>query len=254
MAEGREGGGRYEYRERQEVSLEDLLAERVSPESLAKEERELLIEKAQGMVIEVDPTFKPRYQNLLQRLRLAGAKDIRTATSQDPSLAIAEEYRLLLEGEEFGLHSRIEPISNYHELGHLGLDLAHLDRNKSSAYLILITEADQRFWINLKLFKTVVPDGTTRNLLYIADRYVNPNLRGRQLGDQLLKIADGIARANDCVSTFAQLVPEDPKDMEMLRQGMQKAGFTIRSGQQGEVLAEKQVKIAERDPDPQASS
>lgn len=139
------------------------------------------------------------------------------------------------------MRSRAQEISNYHDLGHLDIDLLRLDRDKSQAHLLLITESKQRLWINLKLFKIVSRDGASENLLYIADRYVAPSLRGNKLGDQLLKIAENIARANGCSRIFAQLVPEEASNLALLEEGMQKAGFITHSGRKGETLAEKQL-------------
>lgn len=78
------------------------------------------------------------------------------------------------------------------------------------------------------MFKTIQND-TDKNeqYLYIADRYIEPALRGNKLGDQLLKIADIIARENNCKTIFATLIPEDENDKELLKKGHEKNGYVI---------------------------
>jgi len=241
MSESGENRSRYESRETPEVSLRNLLEGETSIEHLSDRERGVLIEKAQGMIIEADPAIKPKYQNLLQRLRLAGGHDSKYVASHDPSVVISDEYRIRSKDKDLSLGVRAERISNYSELAHLGINLDNLDRGKSSAYLLCATESEQRCWINMKLYRVVARDGSKENFLYIADRYVAPNLRGQKLGDQLLEVADNIAKANRCVKVFAQLIPEDPKDVDVLGKGMQKAGFVVSKGEGGGTLAEKQI-------------
>lgn len=63
--------------------------------------------------------------------------------------------------------------------------------------------------------------------MYIADRYVIQKLRGKKIGEKLLKIADDVARANDCELIFANLIAEDSENLEKLKKGHEKEGYKI---------------------------
>jgi len=226
-----------------EISLRDIEDERVSTESLTLQERAELIERVLGMIREVDPTYRAKYQNLLMRLcqGAGGISGRQDPIAQNAGVIISDEYDLHSQNGDFVLTSRVARLSAYSELGHVGVELLNIDHANSSAYLLCVTEDQKRCFINMKLFKPTMKDGTTKNVLYIADRYVGRNLRGKGLGDQLLTVAENIARANGCTGIFAQLVPENPNDLGRLEEGMNKAGFSIHAGKRGEVIAEKEV-------------
>jgi GNAT superfamily N-acetyltransferase len=165
-----------------------------------------------------------------------------SAVTRDYSLIVDDEYRIRVDGQIQALETRLGKINNYSELITVGVKLLDVDLAKSTAYRINLTGEDQRYFINLKLFKIYnKKDGSSANYLYIADRYVRPDLRGKKIGEQLLGIADSVARANDCSLVFGKLIAEEPAETELLKQGHAKVGYTIDERKDGEIIASKEI-------------
>ncbi len=225
-------------REPKEIPIQDALEGRADLESASETELAQLAEKIELMILEVDPTLKPAYRQLLQKIRCLGAQ---YGAQYDDTLALASEYTVRSKSTEKTLRLQLQPIANYAELGHLGIEARTVDRSKSKAYLLCITDEEKGCWINLKFFKAVLADGSEVSVVYIADRYVIPQLRGEGLGSALLQVAEGIARGNQCSAITGVLVPENPGEAQALQRGMEKAGFSVTKKETGEVIAKKML-------------
>jgi len=228
-------------RNHEEPRLADYLEAPDKLQELDPIEIQDLLEKAEAMAREI-PTGdgKAKYLRFIQAAKvrtLKGASLVR----QSNNIQINDEYDVMIAGGKITLQTTAGEILSFSDLANIGLRSAEIDYNQSSAFSIGITEKDQQCWINLRLFKVLKKgESAERKYLYIADRYVIPQLRGNKIGEQLLKIADEIAQANNCELIFATLVPENFIDLEQLKRGHEKSKYKITT-KDGKVIAIKKL-------------
>ena len=212
-----------------EPEVRDYLNNPENALKLSQSERERLIERIKNLFMEVEPSVKASYLQLLQALQdsFMGKYSV---TKKLGKIDLSPEYEIVAKGEILHLETRISELTILTDLIRLGIKISDLDRQQSGSYSINITEKNRRCWINLRLYKAVPKnEETEERYLYIADRYVESDLRGNKVGEQLLKIADTIAEENGCKLIFATLIPEDIHDLELLKKGHEKDGYTIQT-------------------------
>lgn len=231
------GGKRHE----KEPELEDYLDNPEKLKELSQSMIEHLLDQAQARLLEMEPgPRKNKYRRFIQIIKGI----LLTSTSfgsDDSTVQVADTYKIMIAGTRTSLESRVGESHSFSDLGNIGITTTGIDRQKSTAFAINITEKTHQCWINLRLFKTVQRGAETeKRYLYIADRYVIPSIRGGKVGEQLLKIAADIAQANDCELIFATLIPEDSENKEKLEDGHKKAGYEV-SEKSGRVTAVKKL-------------
>ncbi|MFC1655864.1 GNAT family N-acetyltransferase [Patescibacteria group bacterium] len=203
--------------------LKDYIYNHERLSELSPTDIEVLIEEAQCMAVEI-PTGdgKQKYLQFIQ-----AAQGMLLGEPSASQINVESEYTIEVDGQKESLKTRADRIFAFSDLANVNIRTLAIDHPKSDAYIICITAEKQRYWINLKLFRVTQKDGTSQNVLYIADRYVIPTLRGGGIGEKLLQLADRIANENDCNLIFARLISEEPDDTELLKAGHQKAGYEI---------------------------
>jgi len=212
-------------------------------ERLSDGEKEELLEALEARIVEQgaewDPLVRDERRKIAQALRVALGEKRKTRSDD---LIIADEYMISVGGERRRL---LASVSESMQLGDLSLlkdDIPGLNRFDSRGWLILLTDEQKRFWINVKLFNAVDAQKQPHRVLYIADRYVTPALRGKQIGKQLSDIAERIALANQCELIFGKQVPEEASDFDRLVQSKERAGYVVDRRDDGIVLAKKRLK------------
>lgn len=225
-----------------ELNIEN--PENVSLEYLSEDEGEKLIELLEAKVVEVEPgPMKVKYRLLLQKVlrRLSDRKFSGDASRTKP--IVQEQYRVLLGNTNLALQAGINETHNYSDtiLIDNSINTTTIDYESSHVYLLNISSENHECFINLKFFALTLKDGSIKRYLYIADRYVIPTMRKQGAGEQLLLIAEEVARNNDCSLIFSKLVPEDPSDLESLIANTEKLGYhTNQTG--GLVVSTKKIK------------
>ncbi len=232
-----------EYRE--EPKLKDYIDTPERLQELDSAEKQQLLEKAEAMVIEI-PTGdgKDKYLRFIQAITTSLLSD--SSFVRDLyTININNEYDITIADDRINLKTKVGKITNFSDLVNIGLPTIKINYLKSKAFSICITEKDQQCWINLKLFRVIQgEESSEKKYLYIADRFVSPKLRGKSIGEQLLKIANAVAQANNCELIFATLIPEDLENKEKLEAGHKKAGYEI-TEKDGKVFAIKKIKEKE---------
>lgn len=214
-------------------------AERVI-ENLTTEQLTSLINRVLYLIIEVDPSLKNYYQRLANYL--IGFLTAKIAGDDPDPPVFKEEFTF---NTRTGQHIMRTIIGRTGNLPHLcqvmGLDPSNVDQSKLRIYSFNIASEDGSFHINLQLFKDVIYEGRRVNYLYIADRYASSGNRGDGIGDGLLNVANSIAVANNCSAICAQLIPENPDDMDLLKRGHEKVGYQITTRPNSGVIAIKHL-------------
>lgn len=192
--------------------------------------RQELLEKAKNMLLEVHPSDQSSLRSFIQIVQTSFMHDL--AIFNNPEvLHISPEYEVTIEDQVAQMNTKVSQNYDFTDLQAIGLNTVSINQKNSFSFLICITSTERNFWINLKLFSVVGNSSDERHrYLYIADRYVEPALRGKALGDQLLKIADGVAQDNNCEEIFATLVPEDEDNQLLLQKGHEKNGYHFLEG------------------------
>ncbi|KKR07714.1 MAG: hypothetical protein UT32_C0007G0002 [Parcubacteria group bacterium GW2011_GWC2_39_14] len=229
-------------RREEEPKLEDYLDNSEKLKELSQSEIERLLDKAQSMLIEMEPgPMKNKYRRFIQIIK--GILLTSTSFGSDSSsIQVADSYKIMIGDTRTSLEAKVGESRSFSDLGNIEVQTLGIDRQKSAAFTINITEKTHQCWINLRLFKVVQRGASDeKRYLYIADRYVVPTIRGGKVGEQLLKIAADIAEANDCELIFATLIPEDSENKEKLEAGHKKAGYVV-SEKDGKVTATKTLK------------
>lgn len=225
-----------EYRERLETPEEGLGACLDSLENV-----EAIIKLAESKMLEIlEPQIKSKYRVVIQALKTRLAKDPRTGSG----IVLPKEHRIVdNEGNEIIMKLTVNEISDFSDISLLKeIDPNSINHQDSRGYLILIGARDYSCWINLKLFKLKFKDGSEKTFLYIADRYVVPQKRGKKIGEALLDVADEIASNNLCSLVFANLIPETSAELSSLIRGHQKAGYRV-TEESGSVTAKKEFSV-----------
>lgn len=207
---------------------------------LSPVERLELISKIEALLaeqaVEYDSATRDKYRRLLQSLRIAASGDPKPRSD---AFTLSEEYVMSINGERQALQAVAYTTNDLKDVALLDyIDVQAIDREKSQAVTLLISSEQRTFYINLRLLDVATKDGKNHRLLYIMDRYVTPALRGKNIGKGLLKIADQVAVANGCAVIFGALVPEDPKDLDVLKNGHRNAGYKI-TNSRGAIVAKK---------------
>jgi hypothetical protein len=211
-----------------ENTLEDCLGNPEFVSELSHEECGELLELARARVVEIfDPDLKARYKAIIQKILL---QHIKAAYGrQKSSINIDDSYTINSANGPSVMTVNVCEIKNFSDTVSVGVNPSQIARNESCGYLCAITDKEQRFWINLKMFILKQADGSELCLLFIADWYVIPALRTTGIGTQLQQLAQRIGQENDCSSIFCFLVPENPEDLERLIATNQKMGFQVKN-------------------------
>ena len=101
-----------------------------------------------------------------------------------------------------------------------------IDYGKSKAWMVFLKDEEQRFSFNCKVMHIVDREGEEKRVLYILERYIDKDYRSEGIGNQILDIADKMAMQNGCSFIYGQLVSEDLEDMDKLKQGHEKNGYS----------------------------
>ncbi len=199
---------------------------------LTLEERKEALVLAEAMICETyDPHLKDQYRRLIQGLKTANAAFV---ASQGVASVYTDYGAFLVDVD--GAPVLMKPILNYerdiHHPALLSLPEVQrddIDADQSGRFIFYVSDPEHRFWINLVMFLMTQKNGDHKRIMYIADWYVAPSLRGRGVGAQLHKIAQKISLTDGCSMIFGILRPDDPEDMPDFQDIAMEEGFRIHS-------------------------
>lgn len=219
------------------LAIEDCLSNPEFAFELTSEQIERLIAIVLTKLIEIyDPHLKTKYKALLQTLRMA-------QTNNSSGISANRDFILSLHDSEVQIHV---PIHRMHGLSApilAGLEIDHavLDPSSSFRELYLITDPHRRFWINLVISTLCKKSGEPEKVMYIADWYVAPPLRGHGVGSQLQQVAESVAVQEGCKLVCGRLVPESGEDLDRLLAAKRNRGFDISFAEGSAPLAVKRL-------------
>ena len=232
---GAEGG--FEARE----ALDALLFDEKTLEDFEGFEKEQVLDAATFMLIEqgveLDPQKRQSLRNLIQALTDALASSV-----PKTSLGFPEAYRVNLGDKAVDLKAVtiVSKGDSRYALHDLGKRMDMQDVRAVQSVLHVISSPDKSIILNVQLYRVQMWDLQHEvRYLRILDRHINSDLRGRGVGNQLLRIVDNIARLTSSKAVFGQLVPEDPSNMDLLQRGHKKNGYEVKERMDGSVVATK---------------
>lgn len=176
---------------------------------LDTEQKIALLKHIDFLLVEWDPSYHP----FLRRLKQALLGSAWSHPSGEFDLFI---IWIWIKIQKNWVEFDVRYIKNKNFLALMKCNIPY-DYDESISYDLWISNKDNSIYTNIKVFFTKI-NGVEKRYVYIADRYVSINDRGKGYWKILLQIVDDIASKVNADEIIWVLIPEDSENMDKLKQ------------------------------------